>query len=93
MNLLKKKLNLDILKIDRAFVQDIINDMNDAALVEAILSIAKNFKMKVIAEGVEELDQIKYLVAMGCRFYQGYYYSRPLPAADFQVLLQKEKIP
>jgi len=84
-----KKLDLDIIKIDRAFIQDIINDKNDTALVDAILSIADNFQMKVIAEGVEELEQIQHLTQMGCRFFQGYYYSRPLPLFEFETLLTK----
>ena len=82
-----KKLELDIIKIDRAFIQDIINDKNDSALVEAILSIASNFNMKVVAEGVEEIDQIEHLSRMGCSFFQGYYYSRPLPVEDFEKYL------
>jgi diguanylate cyclase (GGDEF)-like protein/PAS domain S-box-containing protein len=83
-----KKLELDIIKIDRAFIQDIVNDKNDTVLVEAILSIAENFQMKVIAEGVEELEQIKHLTKMGCRYFQGYYYSRPIPAEDFENLIK-----
>jgi EAL domain-containing protein (putative c-di-GMP-specific phosphodiesterase class I) len=56
--------------------------------VEAILSIAENFQMKVIAEGVEELEQIKHLTKMGCRYFQGYYYSRPIPVEDFENLIK-----
>jgi EAL domain-containing protein (putative c-di-GMP-specific phosphodiesterase class I) len=84
-----KKLELDIIKIDRAFIQDIINDKNDAALVDAILSIAHNFNMKVIAEGVEELNQVKQLSKMGCKYFQGYYFSRPIPLNEFEEFLKK----
>jgi len=83
-----KRLKLDIIKIDRAFIQDINNDKNDAALVDAILSIAHNFSMKVIAEGVEEIDQIDQLIHMGCLFFQGYYFSRPVPEKDFELLFK-----
>jgi len=83
-----KRLELDIIKIDRAFIQDINNDDNDAALVDAILSIAHNFKMKVVAEGVEEIEQIKKLTDMGCLFFQGYYFSRPVPDNEFELLLK-----
>ena len=83
-----KKLELDIIKIDRAFIQDILNDKNDAALVDAILSIAHNFNMLVIAEGVEEMDQVKQLTNMGCNFFQGYYYSRPIPVIEFEKLFK-----
>ncbi len=84
-----KKLDLDIIKIDRSFIQDIINDKNDLALVEAILSIAGNFNMEVIAEGVEEYEQMEKLTDLGCRYIQGYYYSRPVPADDFEKFLVK----
>ncbi len=83
-----KRLEIDVIKIDRAFIQDINNNKNDVGLVEAIISIAHNFDMKIVAEGVEESDQLKLLTTMGCIYYQGYYFSKPLPANDFQILLR-----
>ncbi|MGL1892816.1 MAG: EAL domain-containing protein [Spirochaetaceae bacterium] len=82
-----KKLEIDVIKIDRAFVQDINNNKNDVALVEAILSLANNFNMGIVVEGVEETKQLKLLTSMGCTYFQGYYFSKPLPANDFQILL------
>lgn len=82
-----KKLELDIIKIDRSFIIDIIKDQNDSTLVEAILTIAENFEMKVVAEGVEDIEQIDHMTRMGCRFFQGYYYSRPMPAHEFEKLI------
>lgn len=78
-----KKLKLNIIKIDRSFISDICHDRRDSTLVDAINRIAKSFNFKVIAEGVEEKEQINLLEEMGCRFLQGYYYSRPLPQAEF----------
>ena len=83
-----KKLELDIIKIDRSFIMDIVNDKYDSALVEAILSIAENFQMKVIAEGVEEKNQIEHLTAMGCSYFQGFYYSRPIPPDEFEKIIK-----
>ncbi len=82
-----KKLDIDIIKIDKEFVQDIIANRNDAALIEAILSIADNFNMRVIAEGVEDIGQIELLKTIGCKYFQGYYYSRPVPDKEFDLLL------
>ena len=82
-----KKLDVDVLKIDRAFIKDINNSNNDVVLVEAILSLAHNFNMKVVAEGVEDIKQLELLKSMGCKYFQGYYYSKPLPANDFKILL------
>ncbi len=68
-----KNLALDIIKIDRSFIQDIINDENDSALVKAILSISGSFNLNVIAEGVENSDQVEKLTALGCRYLQGFF--------------------
>ncbi len=84
-----KNLALNIIKIDRAFIRDIINDENDSALVEAILSISGNFNMQVVAEGVEDEDQAEKLAGLGCRYHQGFFYSKPLPSADFEEILAK----
>ncbi|MBN2617290.1 MAG: EAL domain-containing protein [Spirochaetales bacterium] len=83
-----KKLELDVIKIDRAFILDLSNNKDDLALVEAILSIANNFKMDVIAEGVEEQAQLNKLLELGCEYIQGYYYSKPIPENEFTKLLR-----
>ncbi len=77
-----KHLPLDELKIDRAYVQDITEDGNDAAIVETILAMARHLGLEVVAEGVETPEQARFLRDNGCHRYQGYLYARPRPAAD-----------
>ena len=80
-----KKLPIDKIKIDRSFVQDIDSDKDDKALVLAVIAMAKNLQLDVIAEGVETKVQHDLLVAHECEYSQGYLYARPLPAAEFEV--------
>ena len=75
---------VDVLKMDRAFVRNIEHDEKDIQLVALILEIAKNLKIPVIAEGVETGAQVKLLKELGCPLVQGYYFSRPLPASEFE---------
>jgi len=82
-----KRLPLDVLKIDRSFVDGVIDTPNDAAIVETILAMADKFGFHVVAEGVEGVEQLAFLHTRGCQSYQGYYYSRPLPVPQFQKLL------
>lgn len=78
-----KQLPLDVLKIDRGFVRDIINDSSDAVIVETIISMAKHLNIKVIAEGVETIQQLSFLKEKGCTIFQGYFFDQPLTAANF----------
>ena len=71
------------LKIDRSFVNDITDDPDDEAIIHAIIAMGKTLKLKVIAEGVENHQQLVLLQAMGCDSYQGFFFSRPLKAKDF----------
>jgi diguanylate cyclase (GGDEF)-like protein len=83
-----KKFPLESLKIDRSFVMDIPDDTDDMMITSAIISMAKSLKLKVIAEGVENKGQIEYLKKHDCDLMQGYYFSRPVPADEFEKLLK-----
>ena len=81
---------LDVLKIEMSFVKNIESSETDLRLVELILDIAANLKLKVVAEGLETEGQLKLLRDAGCDLVQGYYFSRPVPANEFEKLIQKE---
>ena len=83
-----KHLPIDHLKIDRSFVRDMAVDSNDAAIVSAIISMAKSLRLETIAEGVETAQHAMRLAALGCDLAQGYYYSGPVPAAECAAMLQ-----
>jgi diguanylate cyclase (GGDEF)-like protein/PAS domain S-box-containing protein len=88
-----KRFSIDCLKIDRSFVKDIMNNANDANIVDTIISMARNLKLEVIAEGVEDKEQLRFLQLRYCNFVQGYYFSKPLSADVFEkefYNLQKE---
>jgi diguanylate cyclase (GGDEF)-like protein len=78
---------LDQLKIDQSFVRNVLVSSNDAAIARTIIALAKRLNLDVIAEGVETESQRDFLATAGCRAYQGYLYSRPLPLEDFQTML------
>lgn len=77
-----KRFPIDTIKIDRSFINDIVRDPSDAAIVRMVIGMARELEHKVIAEGVENADQLAFLNAHGCHEYQGFYGSRPLPAAE-----------
>jgi diguanylate cyclase (GGDEF)-like protein/PAS domain S-box-containing protein len=78
---------IDALKLDQSFVRDIIADSGDAIVVSAVISMGKSLKHKVIAEGVETMEQLAFLQVHGCDEGQGYYFSRPVGAKQFVNLL------
>jgi EAL domain-containing protein (putative c-di-GMP-specific phosphodiesterase class I) len=75
-----KRYPLDALKIDQSFVRNITRDVGDAAIARAIVAMAHSFNMSVIAEGVETTEQLAFLKALGCEYFQGYLFSKPVPA-------------
>jgi diguanylate cyclase (GGDEF)-like protein len=82
-----KKLPIEAIKIDRSFVSDLPDDEDDAAIVQTILTMARSLELRVVAEGVETAGQLWFLTNLGCREFQGYYFSRPLPAEELTALL------
>jgi diguanylate cyclase (GGDEF)-like protein/PAS domain S-box-containing protein len=78
---------VNALKIDRSFIRDILTDRNSRAIVRAIISMARAMELDVIAEGVENTDQLAFLKELKCQKAQGYLFSRPLPADQFERLL------
>ena len=85
------KLPVEVLKIDRSFVARMLDDSDAMALVSTILTLARTLRLKVVAEGVETEPQEKALRLLRCDAMQGYFFSRPLPAAEFAALLAKHR--
>lgn len=81
-----KRLPLDEIKIDRSFVVDVVSNEGDQAIIRSILSLAKSLKLRVIAEGIETVEQKQYLFSEGCYFYQGFLFGKPLSPEDFRLL-------
>ena len=84
-----KSLPLDKIKIDKSFVQDLLDDDDDATIVRAIIQLGKSLGMQVIAEGVETAEQESYIISEGCHEGQGYHYSKPLPARELTAYLKQ----
>jgi len=81
-----RRLPFDTLKIDQSFVRDISN-LDGAALVSSIAALAQWLHLRVVAEGVETPEQLRYLQRVGCDNMQGYLFSKPLPGEQFKMLL------
>jgi len=84
-----KQLPLDQIKIDQSFVRNMTTEPNDAIMVKTIIGLAENFRMEVIAEGVETDDHLTLLRQYGCKLFQGYLFSKPVPIDEFEGLLKK----
>ncbi|MDD2811756.1 EAL domain-containing protein, partial [Rhodoferax sp.] len=82
-----QRFDIDFVKIDQSFVRQLVAGSTDMALCQAIIAMAHALSMKVIAEGVETELQRDLLTAAGCDYGQGYLFSRPVPAAEFEQLL------
>ena len=83
------RLPLNQLKIDQSFVRDINIDHFDSVMVQTIIAMAKNFHLEVIAEGVETEEQFRFLEENDCLTYQGFYFGKPLPIAELDIILNK----
>ncbi|MEA1983792.1 MAG: EAL domain-containing protein [Campylobacterota bacterium] len=83
-----KRLPIDKLKIDQAFVKDLPNDEEDAGITKAVIALGDDLNLKVIAEGVETQEQKEFLIENGCDNIQGYFYSKPVPADEFEKILK-----
>lgn len=83
-----KRLPFDQIKIDKTFVRDVSQSMNDAAIVETIIAMAEHLNLDVIAEGVESREEMEFLREKGCNAYQGFYFSTPLPVSSLEEFLK-----
>ena len=87
-----KQLPLSKLKIDKSFIMDMMKDDNDAMIVRSTIDLAHNLNMKVIAEGIEEIEMLELLTILGCESGQGYFISRPKSEDDLQQwILETDK--
>jgi EAL domain-containing protein (putative c-di-GMP-specific phosphodiesterase class I) len=84
-----KRFPIDTLKIDRSFINDISTDADDATLTRAIIHLAQNLRLKVVAEGVETEDQLSFLKSNGCDEMQGYLFARPTDAEECGRMLRE----
>jgi len=85
-----KRLPVAVLKIDQSFVRDLMDDRNDRVLVETMVTMGRLLGLQVVAEGVEHVEQLNFLKAYGCDYYQGYFCSPAVSIEEFEVMLQIE---
>ena len=81
-----KRYPISTIKVDKSFVMDILRDPNDAAITRAVVAMGHSLDLQVVAEGVETAEHVSFLQELGCHLAQGYYYSRPIPADEFERL-------
>ena len=84
-----KRFPVDLLKIDRSFVHDLVTDADDAIIVSAIIGLGRSLQLRVVAEGVETPEQVDFLKRRGCDEVQGFLFSKPLPAAQVEPLFNR----
>jgi diguanylate cyclase (GGDEF)-like protein/PAS domain S-box-containing protein len=85
-----KRFPIDTLKIDKSFVAEVLIDKDDKAIISAVIALARALDIRVVAEGVEAIEQRDLLAGLGCDAYQGFLYSAAVPAAQFEALLARE---
>ena len=83
LNLLKD-MNIDVIKIDMQFLKDSERNMKAGLIIKSIINMSEELGMDTLTEGVETAKQFEKLFAMGCKLYQGYYFSKPVPVEDFE---------
>ena len=83
------RFSIDELKIDKSFVSDILKDFDSRKVITAIIALAHNLSLEVVAEGVETREQYEFLKESDCDEIQGYYFSKPLSSEDFKNLISK----
>jgi EAL domain-containing protein (putative c-di-GMP-specific phosphodiesterase class I) len=81
---------IDIIKVDREFICNILNNANDANLVKAIIGLGNDLHIEVVAEGVENEQQLDFLAKAGCHLFQGHYFSEPLPTDQYQAYTRQK---
>lgn len=86
-----KNIPLDIIKIDREFIVDSLENQKGAEIIKNVIRMAKDLQLEIVAEGIETKEQGDYLRNLGCDVGQGYFFSRPVPESDFVLLLEKNK--
>jgi EAL domain-containing protein (putative c-di-GMP-specific phosphodiesterase class I) len=87
-----KRFRVHTLKIDQSFIRDITTDEDNAAIVTALIAMSQQLKIKSLAEGVETLEQLQFLRERGCNEIQGYIFSTPLPAEQFENMVLENKV-
>lgn len=87
-----RRFPLDVLKVDRSFMRDLTRDEDDAAIVRAVLALAKTLRLATVAEGVEFAEQVRFLGALGCDRYQGFYFSRAVDPGEIDARLAIEEV-
>ncbi len=87
-----KRFPIDTLKIDRSFVMDSMTSKDDQEIIKTIIAMARNLKLKIVAEGVETKEQQDFLVMQGCQMMQGYFFGRPMPVEAFDAMLQVREL-
>lgn len=87
-----KKLPVTQIKIDQSFVHDVLTDSNDAAIIKMVLAVGNTIHCNIVAEGVEQLEQFELLKKFGCQYFQGFYFSKPVSAADFEQLVARSSV-
>jgi diguanylate cyclase (GGDEF)-like protein len=86
-----RRFPIDKLKIDRSFINEVMSRPDDASIVRAIVSLAHSLRLKVVAEGVESTAQLDFLRTIGCDQYQGFHFSKALPASQFEALVRSKR--